>query len=70
MRKHARLIMRILALSAGLVVLIAAHGAILGYLSSHMALPATAVAAVVVLMVLKHLGWLGALFALLRRRSQ
>jgi hypothetical protein len=60
--------MRALALAAGGVALVAAHGSGLYYLSSHVALSTTAAAAVVVLVLLKHLGWLGALYALLRRR--
>lgn len=62
--------LRILTLLAGAVLLIAGHGFILYYISSHIALSATAVSGVVILMVLKHLGMLGPLYALFRRRSR
>ena len=47
---------------------IAAHGIILYSATSHMALSAAAMTAVVTLVVLKHLGLFGPLYALLRRR--
>ena len=54
------------------LLLIAGHGFILYYASSHMALSAGIVAGVVLLVVIKHLGLLGSAFALLRqhRRKQ
>jgi hypothetical protein len=41
-----------------IVTLIAGHGIILYYVSSHLALSAAAVAVLIVLVVIKHLGWL------------
>jgi len=62
--KHGRLwILAVLAL-----VLLAWHGFILYYASSHMALSAGVVTGIVVLIIIKHLGFLGPAFALFRRR--
>ena len=52
------------------VVLMAGHGIILYYFSSHLALSSAVVAGVIVLAVIKHLGLLGSLYGLLRRRSR
>jgi hypothetical protein len=57
-------------LAAAAVVLVAGHGFILYLVSSHIALSATAVSGVVILVVLKHLGLLSPLYALFRRRSR
>jgi hypothetical protein len=54
--------------AVGVVMLILGHGAVLYYVSSHMALSAAAIAAVIVLVVIKHLGLLAPLYALFRRR--
>ena len=62
--KHGRLL--ILAVLA--LVLLAWHGFILYYASSHMALSAGVVTGIVVLIIIKHLGFLGPAFALFRRR--
>lgn len=59
---------RTLILLAGAVLLIAGHGFILYYASSHIAVSAAAVSGLVILVVLKHLGLLG-VHALFRRRS-
>ena len=61
---------RIWTLLAIVVVLMAAHGVILYYFSSHLALSSAVVAGVIVLAVIKHLGLLGSLYGLLRRRSR
>jgi hypothetical protein len=53
----------------GAAVLIAGHGTILYYVSSHTALSAV-VSGVIVLVVVKHLGLLGPLYALFRDRSR
>lgn len=52
------------------VVLIAVHGSILYYASSHMALSAGIIAGTVVLIVIKHLGLLGPVLALFRRHRR
>lgn len=59
---------RLWAVALLTLILIAGHGFILYYASSHMALSAGVVAGVVLLIVIKHLGALGPAFALLRRR--
>jgi hypothetical protein len=59
-----------LVLSAGVVALIASHGIILYYVSSHTALSAAVLSGVTILVVIKHLGLLGPLYALFRRRSR
>ena len=46
-------------LVVGVAVLIAGHGIILYYVSSHLALSAAVVSGVIVLVVIKHLGLLG-----------
>ena len=50
------------------VVLIAGHGAILYYASSHLALSAGLVSGVILLIVIKHLGLVSSAYALFRRR--
>jgi hypothetical protein len=56
----------LLAIAVGLV---AGHGVILYYFSSHLALSSAVVAGVVVVAVIKHVGFLGSLYDWLRRRS-
>lgn len=53
---------------AGLFLLFAGHGAVLLFVSSHTAASATLASAVIVLVVIKHIGLLGPLYALVRRR--
>ncbi len=67
---HSRPLTRTLMLSLGLAVLIAGHGIILYYVWSHTAVSAAVLSGVVVLVVIKHLGLLGPLYALFRRRSR
>ncbi len=61
---------RVWMLSVGLVILIVGHGTILYYASSHLALSAAAIAGLIVLVAIKHLGWLTPLCALFRRRPR
>jgi hypothetical protein len=72
MKGHRRRLTRTLMLSVGAVVLIAGQGIILSYVLSHTALTAAVVSGVIVLVVIKHPGWLavllGPLSALFRRR--
>lgn len=63
MNTHKRLWM----LLAGAMILIAGHGVILYYFSSHLALSAAAITGVIVLVVVKHLGLLGPLYAIVRK---
>jgi hypothetical protein len=51
-----------------LVGLLAGHGVILYYVSSHVALSAAALAGAAILLMMKHVGLCGQLFALIRRR--
>jgi hypothetical protein len=53
-----------------LVGLLAGHGVILYYVSSHVALSAAALSGVVILLVMKHVGLFGQLYALIRRRRR
>jgi hypothetical protein len=51
-----------------LVGLLAGHGVILYYASSHVALSAAAISGAVILLVMKHVGLFSRLYALIRRR--
>jgi hypothetical protein len=66
MEKYRRL--RWLILPVAAIAFIAAHGIVLYFAWSHLALPAAVIAGLILLMVLKHLGLLGPLYALFRRR--
>ena len=70
MTRHSRLRARAWMLMAGLITLIAGHGIILYYFSSHMPLSAAVVSGVIILVVIKHLGLLGPVYALFRRRAR
>ena len=52
---------RLWTLLAGAMIVIAGHGVILYYFSSHLALSAAVITGVIVLVVVKHLGLLGVL---------
>jgi len=66
MKPQGRSLVHRLILLAAVGVFVAAHGAILYYLSSHATV--SIAAAVMILIVIKHLGILGPLFAWFRRR--
>ena len=51
-------------------VLMAGHGVILFYVSSHMAVSAAVIVGVILLVVVKHVGLLGPLYAMLRKRRR
>ena len=70
MRGHSRLRARGWMLPVGVVILIAGHGIVLYYFSSHVALSAAVVSGVIILVVIKHLGVLGSTYALFRRRAR
>jgi hypothetical protein len=63
MKRHMRI-----ALVVAAIALVAAHAWILYFAGSHWALSATALSAVVLPIVLKHLGFLGALLGWRSRR--
>ena len=69
MKEHSRPSRRPWIL-VGAVVLIAAHAVILRYVLSHATLSAAVISVVVILVVIKHLGLLGSLFAVVRRRPR
>jgi len=52
---------------AGAALLVAGHGVVLYYVSSHMALSVAAIAGLIAVVLAKHLGLFGPLFALLRK---
>jgi hypothetical protein len=58
---------RLRVLPVLLVGLLAGHGVILYYVSSHVALSAAALAGAVILLVMKHVGLFGQLYALFLR---
>jgi hypothetical protein len=68
MKGHSLPRVRTGALVALAVVLMAGHGVILYYASSHLALSAGLVSGVFLLIVIKHLGLFGPAYAVLRRR--
>ena len=70
MTGRSRLLKRFWMLPVGAVALVAAHAIILRYFLSHAALSAAVVSGVIIVVVIKHLGLLGSLFALLRRKSR
>jgi hypothetical protein len=65
---HPTVRSRLRMLPVLLVGLLAGHGVILYYVSSHVALSAAALSGVVILLVMKHVGLFGQLYALIRRR--
>jgi hypothetical protein len=66
MKPQGRSLVHRLIFLAAVGVFIVAHGAILYFVSSHATV--SIAAAVVILLVIKHLGILGPLFAWFRRR--
>jgi hypothetical protein len=67
MRGHSRLRGRAWPLLVGAIILIAGHGIVLYYFASHVALSAAIVSGVIILVVIKHLGLMGPVYALFRR---
>jgi hypothetical protein len=68
MMGHRGLLTRPWILLITVAILIAGHGIVLYYVSSHTTLSAAVLTSVIILVVIKHLGLLGALFALFRHR--
>jgi hypothetical protein len=68
MKTHVRIPVRpwMLLVLAGVIGFIV-HAALLYYVVAHMSLSVAAVSGVVILIVIKHLGLLGPLYALFRR---
>jgi hypothetical protein len=67
---HSRLFARPWILLLPAAILIAGHGIVLYYISSHTTLSVGVLASAIILVVIKHLGLLASLFALFRRRSR
>jgi len=57
-------------LLVGTVALIAAHATILRYVLAHTALSAAVASGVIIVVVIKHVGLLGSVFAFFRRQSR
>jgi len=70
MKGHSRLLTRSWTLPAGAVALIAAHATILRCVLPHTTLSVAVVSGVIIVVVIKHIGLLGSLFALFRRQSR
>jgi hypothetical protein len=70
MTGHRRLLTRPGIILIAVAILIAGHGIALYFVSSLTTLSAAVLSSVIILVVIKHLGLLGALFALFRRRSR
>jgi membrane protein YdbS with pleckstrin-like domain len=70
MTGHRRLLTRPWILLMAVAILIAGHGIVLYYASSHTTLSAAVLTSVIIFVVIKHLGLFGALFALFRHRSR
>jgi len=70
MRRHSPLRARAWMLAVGVIILIAGHGVILYYFASHVTLTAAVVSGAVILLVIKHLGLLGSVYALFRWRAR
>jgi membrane protein YdbS with pleckstrin-like domain len=59
---------RVWVLPVLMIVLLVGHGVILYYASSHVMLSAAVLSGAIILLVIKHVGLLGPLYALFRRR--
>ena len=68
MRQHNTMRVRAWILAVGVIIVIAGHGIFL-YFASRVPLPAAVVSGAIVLVVIKHLGLLGPVYALFRRRA-
>jgi hypothetical protein len=67
---HSRLFTKLWILLVAAAVLVAGHGIVLYYISSHMTLSVGALASAIILVVIKHLGLFAPLFTLFRRRGR
>ena len=67
---HGRLFPRAWMIAVALIALLAAHTIGLGYLASHTTLSAAVLSGVAIVVVVKHVGLLGPIYALFRRRSR
>jgi hypothetical protein len=66
-RRHPLLVRTVIFFGA--VLLVAGHGAFFYFMRAHMGLSAWAVCGAILLLIVKHLGLFGPVFARFRRRS-
>jgi len=64
MRQYNTMRVRAWILTVGVIIVIAGHGIFLYYLASYVPLSAAVVSGAIVLVVIKHLGLLGLVYAL------
>jgi hypothetical protein len=69
MKEHSLSRTRLWILTVGIIALLAGHGIVLYYVSSHIALSASLILGTIVLLMIKHVGLLWPLHALFRHRS-
>ncbi|MEO7985823.1 MAG: hypothetical protein ABI766_04765 [Gemmatimonadales bacterium] len=65
---HRLAVKRVWMLPVLVIVLLAGHGVILYYVSSHVMLSAAVLSGAIVLLMIKHVGLLGPLYARFRQR--
>jgi hypothetical protein len=70
MKVHSRPLWRPWMVFFGTVALIAAHVTILRHVLLHATLSAAVVSGLAILVLIKHLGLIGSLFAVVRRKSR
>ena len=66
---HGRLFPRVWMIAVAMIALLAVHTVGLGYLASHTTLSAAVLSGLVIVVVIKHVGLLGPIYALFRRWS-
>lgn len=69
MNVFSRIVARPWAMLVAMVILLAVHGFAF-YFLRHLALSAAVVSGIVILVIVKHMGVLGSLYTLLRKRFQ
>jgi hypothetical protein len=69
-KKHLRFASHRWLLAAAVLVLLALHGSVLLYVAQHAALSTSVLGGVIILVVIKHLGWFGAVYAWLKSRAR
>ena len=68
MNRPSYLRARVWMVPLGVVALILGHGAVLYYVSSHLALSGAVISGLIALIVIRHLRWLAPLYSFFRRR--
>jgi hypothetical protein len=67
---RGRLTARGSLIAAAVLLLLLAHGMLLRLASSHLVLSGAVLSGLIALVVIKHLGWLGGAYAMLRRHRR